>query len=175
MSPSDLSEPEGGFVPWLNPHTICAQWDAEAARLSVQIGDSPTVHDVEVRLAFPLSRPDQFLELTNAKGELLGMLAALGDLEAETERALRAALVSRYMVPRITRIVEVAERSPFVLQWRVETNRGERVFRTESPREAIHYLGSHRLRITDLAGVQYDIPDVSTLDSESRTILGRFL
>jgi len=50
----------------------------------------------------------------------------------------------------------------------VLTDRGERAFFTESSREALKRQEPDRLRITDLAGNQYDFPAVSAMDPQSR-------
>lgn len=162
-------------VRWLDPRQVRAKWEPEAVRLSVAIEGGEEVKDARATLAFPVTAPDGYVELSDAKGESLGILKTLEELDAATLSALRAALTARYMIPHILRIVELTEVSPFVLRWRVETDRGHGTFFTESPREAVRYLGHDRIRVTDLAGNYYDIRSLAGLDLASRGILAAFL
>lgn len=162
-------------VRWLESGQIQARWEPGAARLCVRIGGGEEVRDVQARQAFPTTRPGAYVEIIDAQGTSLGILASLSDLEADAREAIEAALRTRYLIPRIGRILEMTESTTFVLQWRVQTDRGDRTFQTESAREAVHYLGPDRIRVTDLAGNHYDVPSLSALDAESRAVLGRFL
>jgi hypothetical protein len=103
------------------------------------------------------------------------MLRKLDALAPENRKAIEAALAIRYLIPRVSRIVDITETAAFVLNWKVETDRGPRVFHTESPREAVKYQGPDRIRITDLAGNHYDVPSISELDPASHGKLEAFL
>ncbi len=162
-------------VRWLQPEQVRARWDADAVRLTLCVGDGPEFLDAGVTLAFPVTEPEGYVELSGGKGESLGILKTLEGLDEGSRRALREALKGRYMIPHVSRIVEVAEVSPFVLKWRVETDRGSGTFFTESPRESVRYLGHDRIRLTDLAGNHYDIRSLVGLDLVSRSILESFL
>ncbi len=160
---------------WIEPGEVVARWEPEAARLCVQIGTGEKSADVRAAMAFPVTAPGEYVEFRDAKGEPVGMLRSLDGLEPESRKAVEAALAARYMIPRVTRVLELAERVHFVLHWRVETDRGEREFFTESPREAVKYLSAERIRVTDLAGNHYDLPALAEFDARSRALLEVFL
>ena len=162
-------------VRWLEPAEVRARWEPEAARLCLRVAGGEELPGVRAALAFPVTHPGKFIDLSDEKGEAVGMLRSLEGLGAESRSAVEAALAARYLIPRVTRVLELAERVPFVLRWRVETDRGEREFFTESPREAVKYLSADRIRVTDLAGNHYDLPAPAELDARSRALLEVFL
>lgn len=172
---SEEKQETGLAVRWLEPPQVKARWEGDSVRLCVSIEGGPEVKDARVTLAFPVTIAGGYVELSDDKGESIGILRSLDGLDAASLAAMRSALHMRYMIPHVGRIVELTEVSPFVLRWRTETDRGDRTFFTESPREAVRYLGSDRIRVSDLAGNHYDIPSLSGLDPQSRDLLGAFL
>jgi len=162
-------------VRWLEPIEVSARWDPQAARLTVTVSGEEEITDARAALAFPVSHPGEFVDLCNAKNESAGMLRSLKGLDDATRQALEAALEVRYLIPRVERVIDLRDTSPFVLRWRVETDRGERTFTTESPREAVKYQSADRIRVTDLAGNHYDFPTLKGLDAASRAILEAYL
>ncbi len=162
-------------IRWLDPAAVRAAWDAASVRLTVTIGAEPPLADARALLAFPIKRPDGFVQLSDDKGEGGGMLETLTGLAPDTLTAIREALNLRYLIPRVSRVLDLSERSQSVLRWRVTTNRGERVYFTESVRESIRRLGADWLRVTDLADNQFDIPSIAGLDPASRERLANYL
>jgi hypothetical protein len=158
-------------IRWLGPEEVSASWEPEASRLCLKLAEGGEFPDAQVVQAFPVSAPGEMIELSDRKGETVGVLWSLQGLDAESRDALRAALEARYLVPQITRLFELVETAPFVLRWRVLTDRGERSFHTESSREAIRFQTPDDLRITDLAGDQYDLRAMRDLDPVSRSLL----
>jgi Domain of unknown function (DUF1854) len=158
-------------IRWLKPQDVCASWQSDAARLNVKLEGGEEFGDARASQAFPVSAPGEMIELCDAQGETFGVLWSLAELERTTRAALQAALAARYMVPKITAIQALDETAPFVLRWRVSTDRGDRTIFTESSREAIRFQGEDGLRITDLAGDQYDLPSMSEIDARSRAQL----
>jgi hypothetical protein len=162
-------------IRWLEPGEVNASWDPDAARLTVRIAGEDEAADASATLAFPVSRPMRFVELSDSKKKPVGMLRSLDGLAGEAREAIAKALQTRYMIPEVQSVLDLGERSPFVLRWRVGTDRGERVFFTESPREAVKYQTPDRIRITDLTGNHYDVPSIAALPAESRTRLDAYL
>ncbi len=162
-------------IRWLDPASIQAVWHPEAARLTVTIGDEPPIEDAQAISAFPIKNPDAFIQLSDVPGEQGGILPTLDGIPSDALAAIRKALDARYLIPRVSRVLHLNERAPGVLHWKVETNRGERVFFTESAGEAIRHLNTDRLRITDIEGNAYDLPSVASLDPASRERLSLFL
>ena len=162
-------------VRWLDPAQVQAQWQSESVRLVVRINGGEEIKNTQATLAFPVTSPNGYVEFSDAKGDSIGILKSLANVAPESLAAIRAALAARYMIPFVVQLVEMKEASPFVLRWRVETNMGAATFFTESTRESVRYLTHDRIRITDLAGNQFDIPSISGLDASSRDILSAFL
>jgi hypothetical protein len=162
-------------IRWLEGPEVAAEWEPQAARLSLRVSGGDRITDARAALAFPVSAPGRFVDLCDAEGKSVGMLRKLADLAAESRGAVEAALSARYLIPRVERIVEITETAAFVLNWRVQTDRGPRTFQTESPREAVKYQGPDRIRITDMAGNHYDVPGIAGLDAASRALLAAYL
>jgi hypothetical protein len=167
--------PASATVRWLAPEEVRARWEPDAARLCIRIGGGEEVVDARVALAFPVSAPRKFIDLAGPKSESLGMLRSLEGMDAESRKAITAALEARYLIPQIRRLLELEEVVPLVIRWRVETDRGERTFHTESPREAVRYQDPDGIRVTDLAGNHYDLSAMSELDPASRALLSSIL
>jgi len=162
-------------VKWLVPATLRARFDPESSRLQLQLGPDEEIADARAARAFPVSDPGGYIEFTGPDGQPVGMLRALADLEAGSRGAVEAALRGRYLIPRIERVLELAEIAPFVMRWRVRTDRGELRFHTEGSREALRQQEPDYVCITDLAGSQYCIPSVAALDAASRARLAEVL
>ena len=162
-------------VRWLEPEQVQAQWEPASVRLTVRIDAGEERRDARATLAFPITFPDGYVELSNSKNESIGVVKLLKGMEPASLAAIRSALAARYMIPLVIRVFELKEESPFVLRWRVETDRGPATFFTESPREAVRYLSHDRIRLTDLSGNHFDIASMAGLDAPSQTLLGGFL
>jgi Domain of unknown function (DUF1854) len=162
-------------VRWLEPSELVISWDSQATRLTVAVAGQDTIEDAQAALAFPITHPGKYIDIGKAKGESIGMIKSLESLKADSRDALRECIKTRYLIPRISHITDISETSSFVLCWHVDTDRGKTVFHTESTREAVRYQGPGRIRITDLTGNFYDLPDISQLDLTSRTVLDTYL
>jgi len=156
---------------WLDDAGLSAVYDVEAARLTLAYPSGEKVADVKVGQAFPVTQPGAYLDFSDSKGEPVGMLRSMESLDADSRRAIAAALATRCLIPIIESVAALDEITPAVILWRVRTDRGERTFHTESPREAVRFLAADRIRITDLAGNLYDIPSLARLDASSRELL----
>ncbi|HOX07485.1 MAG TPA: DUF1854 domain-containing protein [Planctomycetota bacterium] len=174
-APAPAAPPEKPAIRWLEPGEVAARWEPEAARLCVRIGSGEELADVRAAMGFPVTAPGEYVELRDAKGEPAGMIRSLESLDAASRAAVRAALEVRYLIPQVGAIEAIDELRPFLIRWRVRTSRGERVFHTESPREAVRYQGADRIRVTDLSGNHYDFPSISKMDDASRERLSAIL
>jgi hypothetical protein len=174
-APAPAAPPEKPAIRWLEPGEVAARWEPEAARLCVRIGSGEELADVRAAMAFPVTANGEYVELRDAKGEPVGVLRSLAPIPQVYRSALEAALECRYLIPQVSAVLVLEEVRPFLIRWRVATDRGERTFHTESPREAIRYQGSDRIRVTDLSGNHYDFPAISKMDEASREKLAAIL
>jgi hypothetical protein len=158
-------------IRWLDAAGLAARYNDAAVCLELTMAAGERVPEATVAQAFPVSRPGEYLDFRDGKGEPVGMLRSLESLDPESRRAVTAALAGRSLIPVIRSIREIRELGVSVILWRVTTDRGDTTFHTESPRESVRFLTPDRIRITDLAGNPYDISSISALDKPSRDLL----
>ena len=141
-------------------------------RLTVE-GDRSYLR-VSARAAFPLSDREHFIELYDGSDETIGVIRSLDELSPDDRDALRAELDRRYFTPVIIRIDRV-RRELGLHRWDVVTDRGERSFTVKSLREDVEILSDGRIRLKDVEGRIYEIPDPSILPPPSRKLLEELL
>ena len=83
---------------------------------------------------------------------------------------MTASLEDYYLVPNITRIVNVVERYG-TLRWVVETDRGEKSFDIRNRNHDIKVYPDGRVRIRDADDNRYVIRDYRELDARSRRFM----
>jgi hypothetical protein len=128
---------------------------------------------VEPVRSFPITDPDRWIVLLDARGRELATVADLSTLPVALKTTLEEELASREFTPVIRRIVDIAgENLP--AEWKVETDRGPTRF-TLDDEDNIRKLGSGKLMISDAQGTRYLIENSSSMDSASRRFLERFL
>jgi hypothetical protein len=128
---------------------------------------------VEPVRAFPLGEADRWIALVDSEGHELALIENPATLPDGIRSLIQRELDGREFVPRITRIDEISGDAG-LREWRVETDRGNSDFRIESD-DQIRRLGRNRLLITDMQGLRYLIPDIARLDSNSRSLLDRYV
>ncbi len=142
----------------------------EFADLVLAVNGDELVRGVRTTRCFPISSGDRFIALRAEKGRELGIIGDVGELDHESQQALRAELERSYFRPRITRILAITEQY-HVPRWDVETDRGPRIFELRSSRRDMRILTGGRVLIRDVDGNLYEIPDHRQLDAQSRTII----
>ena len=121
---------------------------------------------VKVVRAAPLSHPDRYICLLDAKDEEICMVDSLRDLDAEARAIVAEELDRRYLTSTVLKVKSV--RNEFgTSYWDVETNRGEREFVVQNAAENAQWLGEHRLLLIDVDGNRFEIPDLGGLDKKS--------
>lgn len=124
-----------------------------------------------VRL-FPLTDPQHFVSIVSESGRELASIDDVRALADDQRAILSEALAKRDFVPVIRRITSI-KRANDGFDWFVDTDRGPTVFRIETD-ESIQSLGGTRVVIIDKLGTRYLIPDVASLDRDSRRKLERY-
>lgn len=123
---------------------------------------------------FPMSAPQAGLSLVDGEGKERLWIERLDSLPADLRRLIDEELHHREFTPRIRQIAAV---STFTTPstWSVDTDRGptQLVLKGEEDIRRIQPPGT--LLITDSQGIQFIIPNVSTLDRRSKRLLERFL
>jgi hypothetical protein len=123
---------------------------------------------------FPLSKHEQFLSVRNAKGEEIGLLEQLSDLEPASQDEVRQELRLRYLVPSVTGIDRIKQ-YPGMWVWELQTTLGPVKLSMRNLHEHIQYVGPHRLLLSDIDGNRCEIFDIQALDPNSRKQLSRII
>ncbi|HEX5100346.1 MAG TPA: DUF1854 domain-containing protein, partial [Polyangiaceae bacterium] len=124
------------------------------------------------RRCFPLTDPERFVALTDARGHELACFDEPNELDGDSRRALFEALGAATFLPVIRRIEAVTPLDAR-FEWRVETDRGHVTFVLEQE-EHVRPLENGRYVVTDSHGMRYLIEEATSLDPASRRWLGRF-
>jgi hypothetical protein len=170
MLPSSVREPY--YESWDSGRLRLFQDGSGRRRLTVE-GDCSYL-DVKVVRVFPLSDPDNYIALLDAKGrdKVIGLVKDPGELDPDSRQVAEAALQRHYFVPTITRIRSMTEEFG-AIYCDVETDRGPRQFVGRGLRDAIEHVGDGELMIPDVEGNRYRVADWRRLDTRSRRLLER--
>lgn len=140
-------------------------------QLRLTVADDRTYFVVKPVWSAPLSRPNEFLVLLDARGEEIVMIENPGrDLPAGSWQAVERELHHRYLTATVTAIRD-ARQEYGATYWTVETNRGEREFVTQSLQENAQWISEHHLLLIDVDGNRFEIPDTTALDGRSRAFI----
>lgn len=139
-----------------------------------QLGAERTYVQVQVARAFPLSLPESYIGLRDAKDKDIGMLVTLEGLDPESRRLLDDELARRYFLPKITRVLKVKKEFDTV-NWEVETDKGPRKFVVHNLKDSVHQIPRGPVLITDRTGARYEIPDLAQLPGDAVALLMRVL
>lgn len=137
---------------------------------------SPDRSYVNVRIAraFPFSKPDEYLGLRDGADKDIGLLASLAGLDTESRQVLDAELERRYFLPAWERTLRIKEQYG-VIEWEMETDRGERTYLLRNIKEAVQHLSASRVLVSDPEGNRFEIGDTSKLDPRALEIMGKAL
>jgi hypothetical protein len=160
-------------VPFLDPAKVRLRLDS-SGYLEGTADGTQQLAELRARAAFPFTLPDQFIELRNSKGELLGFVRRLDELDAGSGEAIGKAARLQHFTPLVRRILSVrGKRGLFI--WRVVTDRGEAEFSTRGRRQNIEEIAGDEYIVTDIDGNRYRIPRVPELDARSLLHLRKVL
>lgn len=129
---------------------------------------------VKVVRAAPLSYPDQYICLLDAKDEEICMIEDLQQVSEEMRAIIKEELDRRYLTSIVERINSV--RNEFgTSYWDVQTHRGRREFVVQNAAENAQWLGDYRLLLIDVDGNRFEIPRLDRLDKRSLGFLEQVL
>jgi hypothetical protein len=124
--------------------------------------------------AFPIQAPQDGIALVGPEGHEVAWFPRLDAIPQPARGLIEEELARREFMPVLERIVSVSGFST-PCTWAVETDRGRAEFVLRGD-EDIRRIGSARaLLIADAHGINYLVPDQSTLDAYSKRVLDRFL
>ncbi len=149
--------------------------ESASGGLELRLGDA-VYEDVKLIPAFPISRPNRFVYLSDSDGNEIGLLIEPRRLDRESRELVLQQADEAYFMPRILRIGRVEERPGLgIARWEVETDRGWNSFEVVSRSESVWYVGRNRLVIRDADGNRYLIEDLTALDKRSRRLADLYL
>ena len=122
----------------MNPNTLTLFYEPKD-RLRLTVSDEKSYITVKPVWAAPLSRPNTYLALLDGKGDEITTLSDPNSLPPESLKAVQEELRRRYLTATVTRIL-TAKVEYGATYWRVETDRGERDFVTQSLQENAIWL-----------------------------------
>lgn len=150
----------------MDPGQIDLRRDAHG-RLTIRL-DGIDV-SVTARPCFPWSHPRELISFRDDNLKEVALLPKLSDLSGEAAVALQASLEEASFMLEITKVDSI-DKEFELRNWQVHTRQGQRHFQTrldDWPRP----LEAGASVIHDVAGDQYLLPPVGTLDPKSRQLL----
>jgi hypothetical protein len=142
--------------------------------LRVEIVGEQTILNAQIRRAFPLSGPTDFISIRDGAGTEVGILRSMEGLDPTTRELFEHELDRRYFTPIIDRIYEL-EMEAGMWRFRVSTQRGPAEFFVRNWRDNAHELSSNRWHINTVDGGRFEIKDVEALDTHSRRLMDQIL
>lgn len=129
-----------------------------------------TYEELMIFRAFPFAYTREYISVRDAKGDEIGIVRDIGELDAESAKELETELQFRYFLPRVERVDAVKRRSDLWL-WDLQTNLGPTRITMRNLHEHMLFPGGGRIILTDMSGRRCEISDVNALDSHSRNQL----
>ena len=129
-----------------------------------------TYERLEPRRLFPVSKNDEYITLLTSEGKEVAVIRNVIDLNAESREVIKNSLKDYYLVPFITEILSVTEKSG-TLSWTVRTNRGIKTFDIRNRNHDIRVYPDGCVRIRDSHDNRYIIEDHRKLNRHSQRLL----
>ncbi len=148
------------------------RYENNLVTLLTQDGDS--VEALEPRRLFPISKPSIYISLLDREGVERGLIKSLAELDEGSREVIEESLKNYYLVPKITKILSISEKSG-TIRWCVVTERGEKRFDVRNRNHDIRISNDGRVRVRDSDDNRYEIDDYRTLDAKSQTKLISYL
>lgn len=129
--------------------------------------DGKTYEELVVYRAFPFLYTTQYISIRNEKGEELGIVRDLAQLDGESAKELQRELGYRYFLPIVTRVDSVKQKSELWI-WELQTNLGPTRLAMRNLHEHLLFPGDGRVVLSDMNGRRCEIADWRALDAHSR-------
>jgi len=163
--------PAGPELPQLDQSQLTFSLDEQGQLWAIERpGDAPIA--VSARRAFPLTRPDGFVCVVDARGHERACMTTLDELPEASRDALRQALADTEFLPVVLRILGITQDAT-TSSWQVDTDRGTTEFLVDQE-DHVRLLDDGRHLISDSHGMRYLVPEPGALDLPSRKLLARF-
>lgn len=123
--------------------------------------------EIAVHRAFPFLYTTKYISLRDPKGEEIGIVRDMEQLDDESREELTQELQYRYFLPKVTRVNKVKPKNDLWI-WDLETNKGPARLLMRNLHEHMQFPSENRIVLTDMSGRRCEISDWKALDSHSR-------
>ena len=130
------------------------------------LANGKKIEALEPRRLFPISNMSNYITLLDDEGIERGLIVRLSDIDDESRKIINESLDDYYLVPKITKIISITEKSG-TIRWTVLTERGEKRFDIRNRNHDIRASKNGKIRICDSDDNRYEIDDYRVLDSKS--------
>ncbi len=143
-------------------------------------GNEENFEHVTLIRSFPITAPSEFISVREAvtkksgRGAELGMIYNLADLDDATIELINDELKVRYFVPEVSRIVSTRKKSGYQF-WELDTTAGRVKVILNSMYHNLRLMEDGSVRIYDMDGRAFVIPDPKKLDRQSYKVLAVYL
>lgn len=141
-------------------------------RLVARDGAGAEHGDVRPVRLFPITDPDGYVSICDARGRELACIERLDALDADSREVVLDELRRCTFTPVILRITRSIPFGEYVRLF-IDTDRGPTDMTVDT--EEIYRLSDNRMLLKDVNGIRYLIPDWRKLNSHSRRILDAYL
>ena len=138
--------------------------------VDVEFYRGETIENLEPRRLFPVSGMSKYITLIDEKGKEQAIIRNIDTLMSESKKVIEACLREYYLIPKITRILEVTDKFG-LLKWTVETDRGNQTFEIRNRHSDIKLLYDGRVLVRDTSDNRYEISNYKQLDKHSLMLL----
>ena len=134
--------------------------------------DDP-IENAQIARCFPWSFPQDYISVRDGAGKEVTLLDSLDTLDEASREVILTELRHKIFNPCITSI-SACDIEFGVTTISAGTDRGDVTFQVAS-RDDVRYLTATRLLLQDVDANTYEIPDMTSLDTDSRRCLSVFL
>ena len=142
--------------------------------VDMELFDGRKFVNLEPRRLFPLSGLEKYITLLDEEGVEQAIIRDLRTLPEQERKMIEDCLREYYLIPKVTRILETREKFG-VITLEVETDRGPAVIEIRNLIYGMKLLYGSRVLLRDGSDNRYEIPDLNTLDKQSRQKIDCFL
>ncbi len=133
-------------------------------------GTGEVFKDMELRRMFPVSGKNKYIAVVDGEGNEQAMIRNIDNLDPESKKVVENCLNEYYMMPRITRFIDMSEKF-LIWMWTAETDRGIVKFEIRNHITAVKPMYDNRVLIKDANDNRYEILDYTKLDKKSLKLL----
>lgn len=119
---------------------------------------------------YPFQYTTQYISVRNPKGEEIGVIRDIEELDQESRAEMDKELQLRYFLPLVTRIDSVKQKADLWI-WELQTNLGPTRIVMRNLHEHMQYPSANRIILTDINGKRCEVRDWPALDGHSRNQL----